>query len=220
MENSRPRLRFVKTDNPPVWVRPLIPVLALVVTFILTSGLIIWAKANPFEAYYQLLISPLMSKVNAIEVLVSATPLLLTGAAVTFSFAAGYYNIGAEGQLFAGAIAAAGLGVVMKDVPAIITIPSIIIAGFAAGMAWALVPALLKVKMQVDEVVTTLLLNSVMGFHRQRPVERPVARSQFRLAAEPRNWRHRHFVQVDSTITTQFWVPDRVNRYCRFVVCS
>ncbi len=164
MENSRPRLRFVKTDNPPVWVRPLIPVLALVVTFILTSGLIIWAKANPFEAYYQLLISPLMSKVNAIEVLVSATPLLLTGAAVTFSFAAGYYNIGAEGQLFAGAIAAAGLGVVMKDVPAIITIPSIIIAGFAAGMAWALVPALLKVKMQVDEVVTTLLLNSVMGF--------------------------------------------------------
>jgi len=104
MENSRPKLRFVKTDNPPVWVRPLLPVLALVVTFILTSGLIIWAKANPFEAYYQLLISPLMTRVNAIEVLVSATPLLLTGAAVTFAFAAGYYNIGAEGQLFAGAL--------------------------------------------------------------------------------------------------------------------
>ena len=164
MENSRPKLRFAKTDNPPVWVRPLLPVLALVVTFILTSGLIIWAKANPFEAYYQLLISPLMTRVNAIEVLVSATPLLLTGAAVTFAFAAGYYNIGAEGQLFAGAIAAAGLGVAMKDIPAIITIPSIIIAGFAAGMAWAWVPAILKVKLQVDEVVTTLLLNSVMGF--------------------------------------------------------
>jgi len=52
----------------------------------------------------------------------------------------------------------------MKDIPAIITIPSIIIAGFAAGMAWAWVPAILKVKLQVDEVVTTLLLNSVMGF--------------------------------------------------------
>lgn len=164
METSRPRLRFIKTDNPPVWVRPLIPVLALVVTFILTSGLIIWAKANPMDAYYQLLISPLTTKVSAIEILVSATPLLLTGAAVTFAFAAGYYNIGAEGQLFAGAIAAAGLGMVMEGIPGIITIPFILVAGFAAGMAWAWVPAILKVKLQVDEVVTTLLLNSVMGF--------------------------------------------------------
>ncbi|HWR66963.1 MAG TPA: ABC transporter permease [Bellilinea sp.] len=164
METSRPRLRFIKTDNPPVWVRPLIPVLALVITFILTSGLIIWAKANPLDAYYQLLISPLMTRVSAIEILVSATPLLLTGAAVTFAFAAGYYNIGAEGQLFAGAIAAAGLGMAMEGIPGIITIPVILIVGFAAGMAWAWVPAILKVKLQVDEVVTTLLLNSVMGF--------------------------------------------------------
>jgi simple sugar transport system permease protein len=164
MENSRPRLRFVKTDNPPVWVRPLIPVLALIVTFILTTGLIFWANANPFEAYYQLLISPLTNQVSAIEILVSATPLMLTGAAVTFAFASGYYNIGAEGQLFAGAIAAAGLGVAMKGIPGIITLPTIILAGFAAGMAWAFIPALLKVKLQVDEVVTTLLLNSVMGF--------------------------------------------------------
>jgi simple sugar transport system permease protein len=126
--------------------------------------LIIWAKANPLDAYYQLLISPLTTKVSAIEILVSATPLLLTGAAVTFAFAAGYYNIGAEGQLFAGAIAAAGLGMAMEGIPAIITIPTILIVGFAAGMAWAWVPAILKVKLQVDEVVTTLLLNSVMGF--------------------------------------------------------
>lgn len=164
METSRLRLRFVKTDNPPVWVRPLIPVLALVVTFILTSGLIFWANASPFETYYHFLIAPLTNKVSALEILVKATPLMLTGAAVTFAFAAGYYNIGAEGQLFAGAIAAAGLGVAMKEVPAFITIPAIVIAGFAAGMAWATIPALLKVKLQVDEVVTTLLLNSVMGF--------------------------------------------------------
>lgn len=164
METSKPRLRFVKTDNPPVWVKPLIPVLALIVTFILTSGLVIWANANPFETYYHFLIAPLTTKVSALEILVKATPLMLTGVAVTFAFSAGYYNIGAEGQLFAGAIAAAGLGMVMKDIPSIITIPTIIIAGFAAGMAWALIPALLKVKLAVDEVVTTLLLNSVMAY--------------------------------------------------------
>lgn len=164
METTRPKLRFVKTDNPPVWVKPLIPVLALVGTFLLTSGLIIWANANPFETYYHFLISPLTTKVNALEVLVKATPLMLAGAAVTFAFSAGYYNIGAEGQLYAGAIAAAGLGMVMDGVPAIITIPVLIIAGFAAGMLWALIPALLKVKLAVDEVVTTLLLNSVMAY--------------------------------------------------------
>lgn len=162
MDTPKKRLRFVKTDNPPVWVKPLIPVLSLVVTFILTSGLIIWANANPFETYYYFLIAPLTTKVSALEILVKATPLMLTGVAVTFAFSAGYYNIGAEGQLYAGAIAAAGLGVVMKDIPAIITIPTILIAGFAAGLAWALIPALLKVKLAVDEVVTTLLLNSVM----------------------------------------------------------
>lgn len=164
MRTSKPKLRFVKTDNPPIWVKPLIPVLALIVTFIITSGLVIWANANPFETYYHFLIAPLTTKVSALEILVKATPLMLTGVAVTFAFAAGYYNIGAEGQLFAGAIAAAGLGMAMKDIPAIITIPTIIVGGFAAGMAWALIPALLKVKMAVDEVVTTLLLNSVMVY--------------------------------------------------------
>lgn len=164
MGESKPKLRFVKTDNPPIWVKPLIPVLALIVTFIITSGLVIWARANPFETYYHFLIAPLTTKVSTLEILVKATPLMLTGVAVTFAFAAGYYNIGAEGQLFAGAIAAAGLGMAMKDIPAIITIPTIIVGGFAAGMAWALIPALLKVKMAVDEVVTTLLLNSVMVY--------------------------------------------------------
>ncbi len=65
-----------------------------------TSVLILWAKANPFEAYYYFLIAPLSSRVSALEVLVKATPLLLTGAAVTFAFSAGYWNIGAEGQLY------------------------------------------------------------------------------------------------------------------------
>jgi ABC-type uncharacterized transport system permease subunit len=164
METSKPKLRFVKTDSPPIWVRPLIPVLALVGTFILTSGLIIWAQANPFETYYQFLISPLSNRVSFLEVLVKTTPLLLCGVAVTFAFASGYYNIGAEGQLFAGAIAAAGLGMVLDGLSPVLTIFLMLLGGFIAGMAWAIIPALLKVKLAVDEVVTTLLLNSVMAY--------------------------------------------------------
>jgi simple sugar transport system permease protein len=147
-----------------MWARPLIPVAGVLVTFALTTILVLAAKANPFQAFYYFLIAPLSDSVSAIEVLVKSTPLLLTGAAVTFAFSAGYWNIGAEGQFLAGAIAAAGMGVALKDVPAALAIPIEIVAGFAAGMAWASIPALLKVRLAVDEVVTTLLMNTVILF--------------------------------------------------------
>ncbi len=156
--------RLVRTDTPPWWMTPSIPVLILIATFILTSGLILWAGANPFQAYYYLLIDPLTSRTGFLEVLVSATPLLLTGAAVTFAFSTGYFNIGAEGQLYAGAIAAAGLGMVMENFSPLLAIPIMIIGGFLAGMLWALIPAILKIRNGVDEVVTTLLSNSIMAY--------------------------------------------------------
>jgi len=151
-----------KTQTPPVWARTAIPLLALIGTFILTSGLLLWSNANPFEAYYYFLFAPFSSRVSTLEVLVKGTPLILCGIAVTFAFASGYYNIGAEGQLYAGAIAAAWLGVALEGLPAVLHILIMLLGGFIFGMLWALGPALLKVKLAVDEVVTTLLLNSVM----------------------------------------------------------
>ncbi|GAB4532672.1 MAG: ABC transporter permease [Anaerolineae bacterium] len=154
----------VERSAAPVWMRSLIPLIAILVTFLLTATLILLAGANPLEAYRYFLVVPLSSKVSAIEVLVKSTPLLLAGAAVAFAFAAGYWNIGAEGQLYAGAIAAAWLGTILGGVPPVLAIPIMLIGGFAAGVLWALPPALLKVRLAVDEVVTTLLLNSVMLF--------------------------------------------------------
>lgn len=148
----------------PVWARTLLPIAAVLVTFMITAVLVLMTNTNPLSAYYYFLIAPLSDQVSAIEVLVKATPLLLTGASVTFAFAAGYWNIGAEGQLLAGAIAAAGLGMVLGNVPAVLAIPIMLVGGFAAGMLWALIPALLKVRLDVDEVVTTLLMNTVILF--------------------------------------------------------
>ena len=99
-----------------------------------------------------------------LEVLVKSTPLILTGAAVTIAFASGYWNIGAEGQLYAGAVAAAWLGTTLIGIPQPAAILIMLIGGFIAGMLWALVPAILKVKLSVDEVVTTLLMNYVALF--------------------------------------------------------
>lgn len=148
----------------PLWMRSLIPVIALAVTFILTSGLIIWGRANPLEAYYYFLIDPLSSRTGVFETLLKATPLMLTGVAVSFAFSAGYYNIGAEGQLYAGAIAATWLGIRLTGFPPALAIFLMLLAGFMAGALWALLPALLRIRLSVDEVVTTLLLNSVMLF--------------------------------------------------------
>jgi simple sugar transport system permease protein len=154
----------IERQPAPLWVRSLLPLISILVTFLLTGILIVAEKANPLEAYYYFLIAPLSGKVSAIEVLVKATPLLLTGAAVTFAFSAGFWNIGAEGQFLAGAIAAAGLGMAMQNVPAILAIPILIVGGFLAGMAWAAIPALLKTRLEVDEVVTTLLMNTIILF--------------------------------------------------------
>jgi general nucleoside transport system permease protein len=93
--------------------------------------------------------------------LVRAVPLVLAGLAVALAFRAGVFNIGAEGQLYAGAVAAAWIGLHGGGLPAAILLPSVVLAAALAGALWALVPALLKLRMGVGEVITTLLLNFV-----------------------------------------------------------
>jgi simple sugar transport system permease protein len=148
----------------PIWQRGLIPLIAVLVTFLLVSLLILASGANPGETFFELLVNPLTKTTGRAEVLVQATPLVLTGVAVAFAFVGGYYNIGAEGQLYAGALAAAWLGPQMEGQSPAVAILVMLVAGFIAGALWALPPALLKVMLGIDEVVTTLLLNSVMLF--------------------------------------------------------
>jgi simple sugar transport system permease protein len=136
-------------------------VAAVAVTFVLTAGIVLAAGANPFSAYHELFVTPFSSRFRFLEVLVSCTPLLFTGAAVAVAFRAGYWNIGAEGQLYCGAIAAAWLGMHVGGWPRIASLPLLVVLGALAGAAWALAPALLRVRFGIDEVVTTLLLNPV-----------------------------------------------------------
>lgn len=143
------------------WSTPVLVVAAVLITFAITAGPILLAGANPIEAYAAFVVVPLTSQFTLLEVLVTATPILFTGAAVAIAFRAGYWNIGAEGQLLLGAIAAAGIGTLVGGLPVLVALPIMIIGGALAGSAWALVPALLRVRFGIDEVVTTLLLNPV-----------------------------------------------------------
>jgi general nucleoside transport system permease protein len=154
-------LRLQQRSQPPRAWPVALPLLAIAVTFALTAGVVLAAGASPFAAYKELLVTPLSSEFRILEVLVSATPILLTGAAVAIAFRSGYWNIGAEGQLLCGAIAAAWLGQHVDGWPRLASLPALVVVGALAGAAWALGPALLRVWFGIDEVVTTLLLNPV-----------------------------------------------------------
>jgi simple sugar transport system permease protein len=134
---------------------------AAVATFAITAALIRWAGGNPIAAYRYMFINPLQSKFGITESVLAATPLVFTGAAVALAFRSGYWNIGAEGQLLAGTIGATWFGLHAEGLPKIVAVPGVLIAGAICGAVWALVPALLRSRLGIDEVVTTLLLNPV-----------------------------------------------------------
>ncbi|MFV2092606.1 MAG: ABC transporter permease [Hyphomicrobiales bacterium] len=138
------------------------PVAAVIATFVLGAGLILWAGENPLVAYGFLVKGALGTSFAINETLTRSTPLIFTGLAAAVAFRAKFYNIGAEGQLYCGALAATYFGAGLVTMPQLLMIPFLMIAGALAGGAILLVPVLLKTHMKVDEVVTTLLLNFVI----------------------------------------------------------
>lgn len=184
------RLRLQQRAARPRGFAITLPLLAVATTFLVTAGFVLVAGESPFAAYRELFYTPLSSEYRFLEVLVGATPILFTGAAVAVAFRAGYWNIGAEGQLLCGAIAAAWLGTKVDGWPAAAALPLLVLGGAAAGALWALPPAIMRTRLGIDEVVTTLLLNPValllVGGLLNGPWRDPVTRfpESPRIAAE------------------------------------
>lgn len=135
---------------------------AAVLALLLCAIPLLWAGAPVLEAYGVMIQGAFGSRFAVAETLSRATPLVLTGLAATVAFRAKLWNIGAEGQLYLGALAAAALGSGALDLPGWALLPLILAAGALAGGLWMLGPTLLKTRFGVDEVVTTLLLNFVV----------------------------------------------------------
>ena len=144
----------------------LAPLGAIAFTLAISTLLVLWAGA-PVAATFGLLVKGAFGSVFAIsETLTRATPLILTGLSAALAFKARLFNIGAEGQLYAGALAAVAVGGLHGgsgfDLPAWLLFPCMMLAAALAGALLLLGPALLKNKFSVDEVVTTLLLNFIV----------------------------------------------------------
>ena len=156
-------IRLELRTHTPWWLNLVLPLAAIGLALVLCSGLIVLAGANVVTAYTKLFLSSLSTPFNLVETVVKATPLVFTGLAVTVAFRAKFWNIGAEGQLLAGAMAAAFIGA-REGLPAWSLVPLMILGGALAGSIWALLPAVLKTRYKVDDVVTTLLLNFVIYY--------------------------------------------------------
>jgi simple sugar transport system permease protein len=140
----------------------LVPAGAIAITLLLAAIPIKIAGGGLLVSYSSLFRGALGTRYNFLETCVKASPLILTGLSVAFAFRAKFWNIGAEGQLLAGAIAAAFVGVNFASLPSPVLILIITVSGFAAGGAWAMIPSFMKIRLKVDDVVSTLLLNYVM----------------------------------------------------------
>ena len=114
------------------------------------SGLLAGALGNPFKD-----ITPVT------ETLLRATPLIFAGLAVALGFRAGLFNIGAEGQIYIGALFATAVGINFPDLPLLIHLPLAVAAGFVGGAVYGFVPGILKARTGAHEVITTIMLNYV-----------------------------------------------------------
>ena len=139
-----------------------LPIAALGLTLLVGMALAAVAGANPLATLGLILKGAAGSRFAALETLNRATPLIFTGLAVAVAFRARLWNIGAEAQLYAGALVTVLLGTGFLPLPAVLLLPLIAVAAVIAGALLLLGPALLKVRFGVDEVVTTLLLNFIM----------------------------------------------------------
>src|SRR6185295_1781893 len=152
----------------------LAPFAAIAFTLAVTMALVAWAGAPIGETYALLFAGGFGSRFAWTETLTRATPLIFTGLAAAIAFRAKLYNIGAEGQLYAGALAAVAIGAGAIEAPPYLLVPVIMAAAALAGAMLMLVPTLLRTRLGVDEVVTTLLLNFVVLLFVQMMLEGPL----------------------------------------------
>ncbi|WP_407681537.1 ABC transporter permease [Profundibacter amoris] len=155
-------------------VQMAIPVIAALVALGLAALPLGFAGAPVLHAYKQMFIGVFGSVFSFTEMLTRATPLIFTGLAAALAFKARLWNIGAEGQLYLGAMGAVAVGTGLIDGPAVLMIPLVMVAGAAAGAAGMLGPAILKTRFGADEVVTSLLLNFIILIFVQMMLEGPL----------------------------------------------
>ncbi len=139
----------------------LVPIISVLLALLASSILLFLYGKSPWVVFGSMLTSAFGSVYGISETLVKATPLMLAALGISLAFRMKLWNIGAEGQIYLGAFAASGVALFHGQWPPWLLIPMMIGAGMLAGATWAFIPGFLRAYLQVNETLTSLLLNYV-----------------------------------------------------------
>ena len=139
----------------------LLPLLAVPVAFLIGAVMIIALGADPLKAYGELLNGAFGDVSGLTQTMVKATPLLLVGLGVCIAFRGGVINIGGEGQIIVGALATTATALGFRDIPGWLLLPLSLLAGALAGAVWGGIPGLLKARLGVNEILSTVMMNAI-----------------------------------------------------------
>ncbi|HSF81564.1 MAG TPA: ABC transporter permease [Anaerolineales bacterium] len=138
-----------------------LPLLATIAALAVGAVMLILLGANPLQAYAAMIEGAFASGNSLADTIVRATPLLMVGLGICISFRGGVLNIGGEGQLIVGAISATVVGLALPEAPAILVIFLAMLAGFVAGAIWGGIPGTLKAYFNVNEILSTIMMNAI-----------------------------------------------------------
>jgi general nucleoside transport system permease protein len=149
----------------PRWLAFAVPVGSVVVAFLIAAVVLVATGHDPVSTYRQLFQAGFTQQGSLDQTLTVATPLAFTGLAAAAAFRMKLYNIGAEGQMYMGAVVGSGAGLFFGGGggPSVFVIGAMVIGGCVGGIGWALVPGLLRAFFKTNEILTSLLLNYVAG---------------------------------------------------------
>ena len=155
-------MRLEPRHSRPLLLTILLPAAALLFAALVCALLVMLSGASPLQVFGLMIKGALGTRFAFFETLTRATPLIFTGLAVAVAFRAKLWNIGAEAQLYVGAVMTAMLGTGLLPLPGPILVPLLMMAAAMGGALVLAVPTFLKTRFGVDEVVTTLLLNFIV----------------------------------------------------------
>lgn len=154
--------RLERAQSPSRALSIAVPLLSILLALIACGLVLALSGENPIDVYRAMFRGSLGDRNGVSETLVKTIPLLLTGLGVSVAFRMQLWNIGGEGQLYLGAIFAAGTTLfLMPNAPAVVMIPSMAVAGMIGGGLWGLIPGALRAYLGANETITTLMLNYV-----------------------------------------------------------
>src|SRR5437763_6645861 len=156
-------MRIERRLRQPWWLTVVVPVVSILLAFVLSAIVLLLTGHPPLKSFHRLFDAAFLSNGALSDTLVAATPLAFTGLAAAVAFRMNLFNIGGEGQLYAGAITGATVGLLLAGAPSPVVIAAMMLAGGAGGALLAAIPGFLRAFFSTNEIITSLMLNYVVA---------------------------------------------------------